>query len=1278
MFNFRTTVIRSFLMILFLPFCVLQVIGQAQQNTIGNVTISSPTAASLGKFGDIPVSYHTGVPAVGVPLYTVQAGPIKLPIGLSYHASGLKVMEPAGWVGAGWALNAGGVITRTVQGQPDEVGANSGAQVDGHYTNNGFNSYLYNTANQQDWQGFAAGRKDGEPDLFFFNFGGYSGKFFFRDDRTPVIVPEQDIKIVPTFTGGRSFDYFTLTTPDGVQYVFGNAPGATGAAPIEITNSYSAQSGSAGFPPTSSWYLSRVISADDQFVVNLSYMAESYGYFTLSMFAIDGSGTGSSGILGYDLVKNTIQGVRLSKISFPNGTVTFNPGPVRTDLCDNIQSISDGANTSATSLGSIQISDALGYCKKYNFSYGYFSGDNTPLPASLTGGLTITSDITRLRLDNVQEVSCDGSIQVPPYKFSYYTPVSPHPNMQRRLSFGVDHWGYANGKTANTGLIPTVTVNGTPRTGADRGASWPDMFGGALTRIDYPTGGYNSFDFESNSGYVTSTEPVEDPLATIPLNYAGQSQSTMTVSFVSNGNPVNVDFETSCIWGTRFSISNSTGQIYGVEYTNSHSGALESYPNTLPASMFPPGNYTVTATIDGPPPYTPATGGVFIRMTQPDVATITTPTSLGGLRVKTITTSDGMGGNDIVTNYGYSGLLLYSQPTYIQLLRNDIIARTGYWTTAGFVPSPFSMNGCPGTGDYYISPGSLRPMASFDGSIMGYLTVTVSQTGNGRKVYNYSTPQGGYSAINNTLSVNDIIQNGTCDATIPNYPSAPLPYDPKRGQLVDESTFDEAGHLLKDLSYYYTYDQSPLLSTPAFIVTPRLINGGSELMATNYTINTTRTTSTQTVEQDFNLGGGTAYLTKQTTTYYGSKWHNQPTRMVTTTSAGDTLATNTKYVADLRLASCDAISDCSTEYNNTCAGCLTTYNSGISACGMTPTASCLTAAYLTYLQCNTNARTSYVTCRNTNYMGTTNAFNTCHTNAETTADNLLKPILTLQDVFLNAPVEVNDWKNTSLKHSSFIIYNPSTIPTGFAYPGKTQLISLQAISSAFSPAVISGSTISKDSRYLDEVSYQFSAGNPQQVTGHDGVPNAYIWDYLNQQPIAKVISATVDQVAATSFEADGNGSWTIASPLRDSSSAITGRRCYNLVNGSCQKGGLNTANTYTLSYWSKGGVYSVSGSVADVVGKTINGWTYHEHKVASVNVVAVTGSGLIDELRVYPASAQMTTYTYQPLLGLTSQCDLNNRISYYEYDNLGRLKDLKDQDGNVIKTMDYHYKGQVQ
>ena len=96
--------------------------GRAQDttNTIGNVSIASPTAASLGKYGDFPVSYNTGLPQISIPIYTVKAGSLSLPISLSYHASGLKVQEEASWVGAGWSLNAGGMITRTVVGAADD------------------------------------------------------------------------------------------------------------------------------------------------------------------------------------------------------------------------------------------------------------------------------------------------------------------------------------------------------------------------------------------------------------------------------------------------------------------------------------------------------------------------------------------------------------------------------------------------------------------------------------------------------------------------------------------------------------------------------------------------------------------------------------------------------------------------------------------------------------------------------------------------------------------------------------------------------------------------------------------------------------------------------------------------------------------------------------------------------------------------------------------------------------------------------------------------------
>jgi len=44
---------------------------------------------------------------------------------------------------------------------------------------------------------------------------------------------------------------------------------------------------------------------------------------------------------------------------------------------------------------------------------------------------------------------------------------------------------------------------------------------------------------------------------------------------------------------------------------------------------------------------------------------------------------------------------------------------------------------------------------------------------------------------------------------------------------------------------------------------------------------------------------------------------------------------------------------------------------------------------------------------------------------------------------------------------------------------------------------------------------------------------------------------------------------------------------------------------------------------------------------------------------------------------MISQCDINNKITYYDYDGLGRLRLIKDQDKNVVKKICYNYSGEA-
>jgi hypothetical protein len=73
--------------------------------------------------------------------------------------------------------------------------------------------------------------------------------------------------------------------------------------------------------------------------------------------------------------------------------------------------------------------------------------------------------------------------------------------------------------------------------------------------------------------------------------------------------------------------------------------------------------------------------------------------------------------------------------------------------------------------------------------------------------------------------------------------------------------------------------------------------------------------------------------------------------------------------------------------------------------------------------------------------------------------------------------------------------------------------------------------------------------------------------------------------------------------------------------------------------------------------------------------VTITDGDAIDDVRIYPEDAEMTTYTYIPLVGISSITDINNRVSNYQYDALSRLWLIRDDQGNIVKKYCYNYSG---
>lgn len=53
--------------------------------------------------------------------------------------------------------------------------------------------------------------------------------------------------------------------------------------------------------------------------------------------------------------------------------------------------------------------------------------------------------------------------------------------------------------------------------------------------------------------------------------------------------------------------------------------------------------------------------------------------------------------------------------------------------------------------------------------------------------------------------------------------------------------------------------------------------------------------------------------------------------------------------------------------------------------------------------------------------------------------------------------------------------------------------------------------------------------------------------------------------------------------------------------------------------------------------------------------------------------ALVATYTYAPLIGITSSTDATGRTTFFESDGLGRLKLIKDQNGKILKQFGYQY-----
>lgn len=1053
----------------------------------------SPDAAELGKYGNVPISLFTGTPSISVPLMELKGNDLSLPVSLTYNASGFRPEDAASWVGSSWALNAGGVITRSVMGNPDNDANYFGVTNLFTPPNNldiiPYYNYMKDIQN---------GTKETRPDVYYYNFAGHSGKFVLRPDQS-VVKKERDLKIItPCITGNCNESNFKIVDEQGITYIFSQ---------IETTTMYPndavGQPSNITYIFASAWYLTSMISASNNEVIEFEYhtttnpqvlyqnmlpnKSVSFTYGTKKGQA-DCAPTIVSELTDAMNTPPTVSIKRkfLEKITFKkaNIVVAYIDIISGVDLSERLDSdFGEDRRVDQVKLYST-VNETNILIKHFNFYYSYFGDTGTGSQAYLQ---------KRLRLDSVHQIATNvNTASPPPYVFTYNVNCSP------RFTASLDHWGFYNA-TGNSSLVPNVYFPGSFQPayyfnplnvgdGSNREATLIGSSATMLTRMQYPTGGYTTFEYELNKAKFEDNSIHE-------------------------------------VGGVRIK------QI--IDYSFSNKQAIAK-------------NYMYVL-------------------------------------------SDG-------TTSGRAGIfpVYHTNSTYHNYNSPTASCGTG------------SPQGCCSESNEHaeyelytisVSANSVYGLGSFQGTHLGYSEVTESQvnlaTGEslGKTVNKYNLGQ--YLEYEEDIKNGDLIQQ-----TVFN----------NDGKLLQESTstyqyslnYDIVAQVVKgnemqsNKPYYCKIGTNDFYNFGAWQNSPssctEIGNYPTKLSLSNYSI---FSQNKQLVSQTHKVYDQlTNKYISSTKNYTYNYLHNYPIEIEDVASNGEKIITDVKYAIDYDISS-----------------------------------------------------------------------------ASGTLANHIKDLV--QKNIPGAPIEKLQYRlypDNSKKYLNGQITNYY-----LNYPLGIYFLEANPPLTSVTPSAITSGNLAYDSHYRLAGTFSYtSLNNLEQQSKTNDVVKSYLWDYNSQYPVAEIIGTSY-LVSYTSFETSYKGNFSFSGTPQTESTSPTGRRAYSLAGGSINAT-VSSSATYIVSYWrNSASNYTVSGSVSTKQGGTHNGWTYFEHTVSGVSTTTISGSGLIDEVRVYQKGALMTTSTYDPLIGTTSRCDANNHIMYYEYDGLNRLINVKDDDRNIVKNFKYNY-----
>lgn len=435
----------------------------------------SPQAIALGQFAEIPQGTYTGQVPIQLTLPSLEtANGFELPISIDYAGGGLRVDDYPGTLGMSWTLNAGGMVSRYIQGG-DDFGPrgyhNNPVQVPPaavsdlcEWKGENYWSDLIQLSNQ----GKSPYTPDARPDQYNINFCGKAAKFYYRPDKMPAFIPFQNLQVLVNYQhiGNPQLQQlsWTINDEEGNTYYFSH---------MEI-NQLSFLPTGVQDPYISGALLTQIKTASGEYI---DFEYEPYSYSYQQGRSYDWTIESNCGFEGKHSVQTSLVEVKtwlLKRISYKSKEILFtytnyNPVAVLTHL------VYKTGNR---------------FQKAYRFDYTKDQQERIWLE----------------RMVQVEETPGRAANELPTWNFSYYRPEE----LPERLSTKQDYWGYFNSNPSDESMAPNI-VPGIFLSDCNLPGASMDQRGpvsrdcdldkckyGSLIRIQHPTGGFTEYEWEAH------------------------------------------------------------------------------------------------------------------------------------------------------------------------------------------------------------------------------------------------------------------------------------------------------------------------------------------------------------------------------------------------------------------------------------------------------------------------------------------------------------------------------------------------------------------------------------------------------------------------------------------------------------------------------------------------------------------------------------------------------------------------------------------------------------